>query len=174
METNRETGPNKNIISAAERRQQILNSIRISYRKDLESLIKEYEDIFSEKLPKSVPHSREVQHHIEIKLGGKSPYRPPTTYRLGPAEQGEPDEQIKDLLAQGFIRPSCSPCMEPAPVPLVTKKDGRWRMCADYRTLNKQAVKGRYLLPWIDLILDRLGQGPESSAYQTWHKAIIR
>ena len=28
----------------------------------------------------------------------------------------------------------------------------------DYRALNKQTVKNYYPLPWIDLLLDRLGQ----------------
>ena len=50
---------------------------------------------------------REVKHQIEIEPGSKPPYQPP--YRLGPAEQDELEEQVKDLLAQGFIRPSCSP-----------------------------------------------------------------
>ena len=49
----------------------------------------------------------EVQHKIEIDPGSKTPSRPP--YRLGPAEQDELEEQTKDLLAQGFIRPLCSP-----------------------------------------------------------------
>ena len=43
--------------------------------------------------------------------------------RLGPAEQDELEEQIRDLLAQGFIRPSCSPYG--APVLFVPKKDGQ-------------------------------------------------
>ena len=68
----------------------------------------------------------------------------------------ELEEQIKDLLAQGFIRPSCSPYG--AHVLFVPKKDGRWRMCIDYRALNKQTVKGLYPLLRIDLLLDRLGQ----------------
>ena len=73
----------------------------------MELLIKDYRDIFPEKLPKGVLLSQKVQYHIEISPSSKHPYRPP--YRLGPAEQDELEEQIKDLLAQGFIRPSCSP-----------------------------------------------------------------
>ena len=34
----------------------------------------------------------------------------------------------------------------------------RWRMCIDYRGLNKQPIKDRYLLQRIDLFLDRLGK----------------
>ena len=82
------------------------------------------------------------------------PSRPP--YRLGPAEQDEMEEQVKDLLAQGFIRPSASPYG--APILFVPKKDGRWRMCIDYRALNKQTVKDQFPLPRIDSLLERLGQ----------------
>ena len=96
----------------------------------------------------------EVQHKIEIFLGNKPPDRPP--YRLGPAKQDELEEQIKDLLDQGFIRPSSSPYG--APVLFVPKKDGRWRACVDYRALNKQTIKDRYPLSKIDLLPDRLGQ----------------
>ena len=63
---------------------------------------------------------------------------------------------MKDLLAQGFIRPSASPYG--APILFVPKKDGRWRMCIDYRALNKQTVKDQFPLPRIDSLLERLGQ----------------
>ncbi|MCV6575203.1 MAG: reverse transcriptase family protein, partial [Cohaesibacter sp.] len=123
-------------------------------RECLRKLIQEYHDLFPEQLPKGIPPSREVKHRIDVEPGSKPPYRPP--YRLGPAEQDELEEQIKDLLAQGFIRPSCNPYG--APVLFVPKKDGRWWMCIDYRALNKQTVKDRYPLPRIELLLDRLGQ----------------
>ena len=66
------------------------------------------------------------------------------------------EEQVKDLLAQGFIRPSASPYG--APILFVPKKDGRWRICIDYMALNKQTVKDQFPLPRIDLLLERLGQ----------------
>ena len=73
-----------------ERERQVLNSVPESHRKDLGKLIKEYRDIFPEKLPKVVPPSREVQHKIEIKPGSEPPYRPP--YRFAPAEQDDLEE----------------------------------------------------------------------------------
>ena len=57
---NTETGPKKHIISVAEREQQVLDSFPENHRKYLEKLIKEYPDIFPEKLPKGVPPLREV------------------------------------------------------------------------------------------------------------------
>jgi hypothetical protein len=69
-------------------------------------------------------------------------------------------EQLQELSDKGFIRPSSSPWG--APVLFVKKKDGTFRMCIDYRELNKLTVKHRYPLPRIDDLFDQL-QG--SSVY---------
>ncbi|GKD35604.1 putative reverse transcriptase domain-containing protein [Tanacetum coccineum] len=69
-------------------------------------------------------------------------------------------DQLQELADRCFIRPSTSPWG--APVIFVKKKDGSFRMCIDYRELNKLTVKNRYPLPRIDDLFDQL-QG--SSVY---------
>ncbi|GKC71849.1 putative reverse transcriptase domain-containing protein [Tanacetum coccineum] len=75
-------------------------------------------------------------------------------YRLAPAEMQELSTQLQELSDRGFIRPSSSPWG--APVLFVKKKDGSFRMCIDYRELNKLTVKNRYPLPRIDDLFDQL------------------
>ncbi|GKD58588.1 putative reverse transcriptase domain-containing protein, partial [Tanacetum coccineum] len=66
----------------------------------------------------------------------------------------ELSEQLQELSDKGFIRPSSSPWG--APVLFVKKKDGSFRMCIDYREVNKLTVKNRYPLPRIDGLFDQL------------------
>ncbi|GJU42540.1 putative reverse transcriptase domain-containing protein [Tanacetum coccineum] len=83
-----------------------------------------------------------------------------TPYRLASSEMRELSVQLQELLEKGFIRPISSPWG--APVLFVKKKDRSFRMCIDYRELNKLTVKNRYPLPRIDDLFDQL-QG--SSVY---------
>ncbi|GJS92368.1 putative reverse transcriptase domain-containing protein [Tanacetum coccineum] len=81
-------------------------------------------------------------------------------YRLASYEMKELLEQLKELSDKGLIRPSSSPWG--ASVLFVKKKDGSFRMCIDYRELNKLTMKNRYPLLRIDDLFDQL-QG--SSVY---------
>ncbi|GJT02068.1 hypothetical protein Tco_0823237 [Tanacetum coccineum] len=102
--------------------------------------------------------TRQVEFQIDLVPGAAPVARAP--YRLAPSEMKELSEQLKELSDKGFIRPSSSPWG--APVLFVKKKDGSFRMCNDYRELNKLTVKNRYPLPRIDDLFDQL-QG--SSVY---------
>nr|GEW59810.1 putative reverse transcriptase domain-containing protein [Tanacetum cinerariifolium] len=77
--------------------------------------------------------------------------------RLAPSELEDLSGQLKELQDKGFIRPSLSPWG--APMLFVKKKDGSFRMCIDYRELNKLNIKNRYSLLRIDDLFDQL-QGP--------------
>ncbi|GJS40524.1 retrotransposon protein, putative, ty3-gypsy subclass [Tanacetum coccineum] len=113
--------------------------------------------VFPEDLP-GLPPTRQVEFQIDLIPGAAPVARAP--YRLAPSEMKELSEQLKELSDKGFIRPSSSPWG--APVLFVKKKDGSFRMCIDYRELNKLTVKNRYPLPRIDDLFDQL-QG--SSVY---------
>nr|GEX81427.1 putative reverse transcriptase domain-containing protein [Tanacetum cinerariifolium] len=96
-------------------------------------------------------------------------------YRLTPSELKELSDQLKEISEKGFIRLSSSPWG--APVLFVKKKDGSFRMCIDYRELNKLIVKNQYPLLRIDDMFDQL-QG--SSVYSkidlrsSYHQLRIR
>ncbi|GJV98608.1 putative nucleotidyltransferase, ribonuclease H, partial [Tanacetum coccineum] len=61
---------------------------------------------------------------------------------------------VNQLADRGFIGPSTSPWG--TPVVFVKKKDRSFRMCIDYRELNKLIVKNCYPLPRIDDLFDQL------------------
>nr|GFC30680.1 putative reverse transcriptase domain-containing protein [Tanacetum cinerariifolium]GFC33463.1 putative reverse transcriptase domain-containing protein [Tanacetum cinerariifolium] len=105
-----------------------------------------------------LPPIRPVEFQIDLVPGAAPVARAP--YRLAPSEMKELAEQLKELSDKGFIRPSSSPWG--ALVLFIKKKDGSFRMCIDYRELNKLTVKNRYPLPRIDDLFDQL-QG--SSVY---------
>ncbi|GJT91246.1 putative reverse transcriptase domain-containing protein [Tanacetum coccineum] len=105
-----------------------------------------------------LPPTRQVEFQIDLVPGAAPVARAP--YQLAPSEMKELSEQLKELSDKGFIRPSSSPWG--APVLFVKKKDGSFRVCIDYRELNKLTVKNRYPLPRIDDLFDQL-QG--SSVY---------
>lgn len=58
------------------------------------------------------------------------------------------------MLDQGTIQYSSSPYA--APVILVKKKDGSWRLCVDYIGLNQQTVNEKYPITLLEDLLDEL------------------
>ncbi|KAI3827799.1 hypothetical protein L1987_01883 [Smallanthus sonchifolius] len=114
-------------------------------------IIREFPEVFPDDLP-GLPPVREVKFRIDLIPGANPVAKAP--YRLAPSELQELASQLQELADKGFIRPSHSPWG--APVLFVKKKDGSFRMCIDYRELNKLTIKNRYPLPRIDDLFDQL------------------
>ncbi|GJS05519.1 putative reverse transcriptase domain-containing protein [Tanacetum coccineum] len=91
--------------------------------------------------------TRQVEFQIDLVPGATPVARAP--YQLVPSKIKELSEQLKELSDKGFIRPSSSPWG--APVLFVKKKDGSFRMCIDYRELNKLTLQGSSVYSKIDL-----------------------
>nr|GEY68564.1 putative reverse transcriptase domain-containing protein [Tanacetum cinerariifolium] len=107
---------------------------------------------------RAVLPARQVKFQIDLEPDVAPVARAP--YRLATFGMKNLSEQLKELSDKGFIRHCSSPWG--APGLIVKKKDGSFRMCIDYRELNKLTVKNHYPLPRIDDLFDQL-QG--SSVY---------
>ncbi|GJS11182.1 putative reverse transcriptase domain-containing protein [Tanacetum coccineum] len=131
---------------------RLLMSAKASDKKQEEIVVvRDFPEVFPDDLS-GLPPIREIEFRIELIPRATPVAKSP--YRLAPSEMEELSGQLKELQDKGFIRPSSSPWG--APVLFVKKKDGSFRMCIDYRELNKLTVKNRYPLPRIDDLFDQL------------------
>jgi hypothetical protein len=114
-------------------------------------IVRDYPDVFPEELL-GMPPNRDMEFIIELLPGtlpiSKRPYRMPMN------ELVELKNQIVELQAKGFIRPSSS--LWGAHVLFIEKKDGTQQMCVDYRSLNEVTMKNKYPLPQIEDLFDQM------------------
>jgi hypothetical protein len=85
-----------------------------------------------------LPHSRAVQQRL---------------HRFDEERHWAIRVELRKLLEAGFIKEVFHPMWLANPV-LVKKKNGKWRMCVDYTSLNKACPKVPFPLPQIDQIID--------------------
>ncbi|XP_076921669.1 uncharacterized protein LOC143583177 [Bidens hawaiensis] len=104
-------------------------------------IVRDYPEVFPEDLPGLLPQ-RQVEFRID--LGQDAAPIARSLYRLAPSGMQELSNQLQELLDKGFIRPSFS--LWGASILFVQKKDDSFRMCIDYRELNKLTIKNRYEL----------------------------
>ncbi len=88
-----------------------------------------------------------------IRLADTRPFRE-RSRRIAPADIDDVRRHLKDLLEAGIIKESRSPYA--SPIVIVRKKNGKIRMCIDYRTLNSKTIPDQYTTPRIDDALDYL------------------
>lgn len=87
---------------------------------------------------------------MEIKLiDGKPMHSSPR--RLSYGEKQEVQKTIDKLIDEGIIQPSNSPYASPI---VLVRKNGKLRMCVDYRPVNKMTVRDNFPLPLIEDCLE--------------------
>ena len=98
-----------------------------------------------------IGHTTVVKHRVELTdtTQFKQKHR-----RIPPAMYEEVRDHIHQLLASGIIKQSYLPWA--SNVVLCRKKDGKLRICVDYRMLNERTIKDAHALPRIEEILEGL------------------
>jgi transposase InsO family protein len=112
----------------------------------------EFQELFPTRKETPLPEHGPHDHEIPIQPGKDPKYMP--LYQLSEPESEVLRTYVNDNLRKGHIRHSFSPAGYP--VLFVPKKDGKLRLCVDYRQLNSITIKDRHPLPLISEIQDRI------------------
>ena len=107
----------------------------------LKNLLRTHKDTFSSS-DTDIGLCNTIKHRID--LLDETPFKQ-RHRRIPPGMIEEVRQHIEQLLASDVIRPSKSPWT--SNVVLVKKKNGKLRLCIDYRMLNQKTVKELYALP---------------------------
>ena len=145
-------------IEKEERMAEIFDQLKIddqnvldpTQREQLKELLRTHQDIFSTN-DTDIGNCNKVKHRID--LINPTPFKQKHR-RIPPSMIEDVRQHIEQLLAGGVIRPSMSPFT--SNVVLVRKKNGKLRLCVDYRMLNERTVKDSYALPRTEEIFDCL------------------
>ncbi|GKE34920.1 putative mitochondrial protein, partial [Tanacetum coccineum] len=120
------------------------------YTLELQTLFKEFDDVFA--VPTDLPPKRSCDHRIPLK--DKSTVVNVRPYRYPPNQKDIIETMSTELLDSAVIR--LSHTLFSSPIVLVKKKDGTWRLCIDYRHLNKNTIKEKSPIPIIEELIDEL------------------
>lgn len=125
-------------------------------KEDLMPLCKGYADIFTLKEDKMTVNNFYEQ---KLRLNDKEPIYI-KNYRLPYTQRSEIKRQVKTLYDNDLIEPSTSNYNSPLIlVPKKSPNDSKsYRMCVDFRAINKKLIADKFPLPRIDDILDNLGR----------------
>ena len=90
-----------------------------------------------------MPLVRSVDHEISLKPDMSSSFK--GIFRLSQLELRELKRQLDQLLKDDKIRSSIN--LYDVSVLFAKKKNGKLRICIDYRALNSQTIQNHYALP---------------------------
>ncbi|MCO5566447.1 hypothetical protein L7F22_020124 [Adiantum nelumboides] len=96
-----------------------------------------------------------VQHHINLKDGAKPMVQ--RLRRLGIVQQDALLSEVRKLLNAGFVYPVVEDSEWVSPVVVTPKKNGKWRVCVDYKPLNAATKTDHFPLSFQEEILNEVG-----------------
>ena len=114
-------------------------------------ILEPYVALFSPQLGNPPPRDLDFR----ITLNGTPLPKRHSPYPLSQEKKAAMIEQVTELLTRGAIEPSVSPWS--SPILFVKKKEGTWRLCVDYRTLNSFTKPDAYPLPKMATLLRKIG-----------------
>lgn len=117
----------------------------MKYKDTIKKLLEDYDDLKTT--------TKESNVKLKIILTNEDPIHQ-TPRRLSPLELNIVNKQIEEWLDQDVIKASKSEFA--SPIVLAKKKNGSYRLCVDYRRLNKKIIRERFPLPLIEDLLDKL------------------
>jgi len=121
-----------------------LGHLSVKKQEDILTLLRGYEDtVFETRTMPRMPPRRELDMDITETPGARPVSGRP--YPVSPQHLPEFDRQIAALLKAGIIRRSVS--LYASPVLFAPKKDGKLRLCIDYRRLNRQTLRDCFPTP---------------------------
>ncbi len=94
-----------------------------------------------------------IKHHIHLKEGNKPVAQ--RLRRLGVVHQSALLTEVKRLLKTRFIYP-VEDSEWVSPMVVTPKKNGKWHVCVDYKTLNLATKRDHFPLPFQDQILNEV------------------
>ena len=110
-----------------------------------EEILSKFENLTNDSKP-LIPKGKENRYTHEIDTEGNPPYFRPR--KLNPKMLDATKEHFQHLLKEGIVRESNSEYA--SPLHIVPKGKNDFRFVGDYRALNRQTVKNRYPLPYIN------------------------
>jgi hypothetical protein len=116
----------------------------------IQNVVENFADVFD--IPTELPPNRVHDHRIPLVEGAQPVNVRP--YKHPPSQKDVIENMVNELLEAGVIKKSNSPFS--SPIVMVKKKDNSWRMCVDYRHLNKQTIKDKFPIPIIEELIDEL------------------
>src|SRR4026207_421772 len=116
------------------------------------ALLKEYRDCFAWDYTEMPGLDRSIiEHQLPLKKG----FRPfqQRARQMKAEVLEEVKKEVEKMLDAVFIRP-CRYAEWISSVVLVQKKDGRWRVCVDFRDLNRATPKDEYPMPVAETLIN--------------------